>query len=394
MYAMQINVSLGKENVFFCNPDGLRCLDKRTGKTVWIGNADMTSNAEVATNQVFAASGNTIYQFEADTGKILNQKQYPDEETYRFLTFVGRNKIVASTYYGTRKLVNMHTGKIEWEDASQISNLRDKPIVSGKNLLISGNMFSDNKLLIVDSETGKTNKVINTPLGTQFDVSDGKILLSDKCIDSETLEPLWFTHHGYTRSFDCFDTVCFWEYDNYTILDWSGNQVSAKNPEFYQNINIYYDSCILKPATSNGRFFLLTERGFLVGYGNKPESISFSAGNNFITANGEKIILENKPYTNDKGEIFVDPIGFLEPLGWVSSHNSTADKNSVYFHNYKKEIELFDSSVSKRQRSKIKRIACQTNNDVIVMPLDQMVTEFGLTMTKDGDRIKLSYQIK
>ncbi|NTU61806.1 MAG: hypothetical protein HGA95_05760, partial [Caldiserica bacterium] len=317
------------------------------------------------------------------------------EETYRFLTYVGRNKLIAATYYGTRKLLNIALATVEWVDTSRLSNIQEKPILLGKKLIISGNMFSQNKLLIVNPQTGELEKEMSNPSDTHFDVSDGKILLGNRCLDSETLEPLWFFKHGIARSFDCFDAVNFWNYDVYKILDWDGNVILDKDYQFYPGSNFCYDPCLLKPGTSNGRYFLVTEKGFLVSYGNKPESITYTIGDNFVTANGKKIALETKPDVNSKGELVVDPVGFLEPLGWISSHINDERFKSLYLHDYKRQIELFGSVASKPSYRKMKRIQCKTNDKgVLVLPLETMVTEFGLTMTKDGDKFKLSYQSK
>lgn len=395
IFQLQINVSINKKYVYFCNTEGLSCLDKVTGKTVWVQEGLFTSNAELALSYVYVASNNAVFQFDAQTGNILQLKDFCDKEMYRFLTYAGKDRLIASTYHGTRKMINISTGEIEWEDSSILSDIQEKPIVSGKNLIISGNMFSQNKFLVVDLESGKVLKQINNKQGTQFDVTDGKILLPDRCVDSETLESIWSTAHGNVRSFDCFDTVCFWDYDTYKILDWNGNEISSKSSEFYPRNTRFYDSCITKPATSDGRYFLLTQDGCLVCYGNKPETIIYTTGDDFIVANGKKIKLEYKPKINNKGELILDPSSFLEPLGWVASHYKNTDNKSMFLHNYKKQVELYDSYRSRKTYRKIEGIPCLTESDgTFIMPLEQMVSEFGLTMTKDGDRINLSYQSK
>lgn len=394
-FPLQANVSINRKYAFFCNPDGLRCLNKTTGETIWSIKAFFTSNAELALSNAYVASTNTIFKLDADTGNILQLKDFCDKDPYRFLTYAGKDKLIASTFYGTRKLVDISTGKTIWEDTNKLSNIREKPVVSGKNLIISGQMFGQNKLLVVDLETGANLKELNYSYNSQCDVSDGKILLPDRCLDSETFKPVWFNIHGMFRSFDCFDTVCFWEYDRYKVLDWNGNEIQSKEDPYYPGDNLFYDNCIAKPATSDGRYFLVTERGYLVSYGNKPESITYTPGDDFIIADGNKITLEHQPRTDNRGVLVLEPASFLEPLGWVGSHYKHADSKVMYVHDYKKHIELYDSYRSRKSYIKSKRIPCQTEDDgTFVMPLEQMVSEFGLTMTKEDDRIRLSYQSK
>ena len=394
-YALQINVSLGKEFVFFCNPDRLLCMNRQNGEQVWETKMPFTSNAEVIINHLYVASGNEIYRIDANTGRTLSQKSFHDQESYRFLTFAGKDKIIAATYYGTTKLLNMALGKVEWVVSNKLSNIKEKPVISGKKLIISGNVSDQNKILVLNLETGELVKEMNNSSDTQFVVSDGKLLLGNRCLDTDTLEALWFSYHGTTRSFDCFDAICFWQYDKYTIFDWNGNTTLKKEMQFSPGSNFYSDPCLLKPGTSNGRYAIVTGKGFLIGYGNTPESIIYTVGESFVTANSKKIALETKPELNNKGELVVDPVGFLEPLGWVSSHINNEKFKSLYMHDYKRQIELFDSVATKPSYIKMKRIPCKTNDKgTLVMPLDQMVTEFGLTMTKDGDKIKLSYQSK
>ncbi len=393
--ALQANIGLHKDYVFFTNTGGLYCLDKPTGKTVWQRNAYFTSNAEFSLGCAYVASNNTIYQLEAETGKVIKQIEFLDKESYRFLTSAGKNRLIASTYLGTRKMVDMASGKVVWENDGILTNIREKPVVQGKNLIISGLVFGINRLLISDLETGELVGQSLNPKGTQFDLSDGRILLSDRCLDSGTLLPIWHSVHGNFRAFDCFDVVCFWESDNYKILDWNGNEIATKNPSFLSGTIGLTDQCGTKPATSNGRYFIVTERGYLVCYGNRPEYISYTLGDKFISANGKKIMLQNEPFENDKGELFVDPVGFLEPLGWVSFKKWNKYENSVHMHDYERQIELYYSGKSRRHSQKYKQIPCLANEDgTIVMPLEQMVSVFGLAMTRDGDRIKLSYQSK
>lgn len=398
----QANVTISKNYAFFCNPDGLFCFDKNTGNVLWSKEDLFTSNAEVVFDTIYIASGNDICLIDIKTGKTKKTFNVPDEHNYTFITFVSKDKIVASTVYGMKKLVDVAKKEVVWENNKNNTELLNKPVVCGKYLAVSGYLHKFEWLFFIDIETGKIAKSMNQS-NSCFDTSDGRFLASDYCFSTETLEPLWETGQGKSRFFDCFDSVFFWRYNEMSILDWNGNKAYSKwsKNRDISDSEYFWDDVWIKPAASNGKYALVTQFGYLVCYQNKPESISYSIGNGSFVADGKKVFLNTKPFVNDKGELMVEPRGFLEPLGWVSSHidNCWTDKPAQYmvFHDYNRKIAITDSDDPKILENirANKIIKCKrTSRGVFVMPLDQMVTEFGLTMTKDGDKIKLSYQSK
>jgi outer membrane protein assembly factor BamB len=389
-------ISLHKKYALYGNPNGLICFDKINGKVIWENDLPLTSNTEIVGDFAYAAFQKTVRKIDINTGKILLEKEFETKDDYSFLTVAGHNKIFITTVRNIKRMVNLTTGKVIWENDSLIHTILDKPIISGKCVVVSGYQIHYEYLMFFDLETGKIVK--NLPhYNNQMDASDGRVLTSNFCYSTETLEPLWKAD-GYSRFFDCFDAVFVFEFDEMTIVDWNGNKIYSKKKNYsYVGHN---ERVWLKPASSNGKYALITD--FLVCYQNKPESITYSVGNGSFFADGKKVSLTTKPFANENGELMVEPRGFLEPLGWVSSHtdNWLADEPAQYmvFHDYKREIAITDTDDPKIFKKYIKAekiIKCQkTPYGKFVMPLDQMVTEFGLTMTKDGDKIKLSYQGK
>lgn len=401
-YFGQINVSIGKKYAYYCNPEGLYCLDKGTGKIVWQKQELFTSNAEVATDTVYVASGLDIYQIDATTGKTKAVVNVYDKHYYTFITFVERNKVVASTLYGMKKLVDLKSQTVVWESNKNNTELLDKPVVCGKYLAVSGYLMKYEWLLFIELDTGKIAKSMNQQ-NSCFDTSDGRFLASDFCYSTDTLEPIWQSGIGISRFYDCFDSVFFRSYDDISILDWNGNPAYSKhnNNRDIDWTLLFWDDVCIRPAASNGKYALLTQFGFLVCYQNKPDLISYTIGDDHFVAEGKDVYLENKPFANDKGELMVEPRGFLEPLGWVSSHVDGWWKDKItdlmVFHDYNRIIAITASNDAKLLKSirAEKILNCQKTPDGhLVLPLETMVTEFELTMTKDGDKFKLSYQSK
>jgi hypothetical protein len=398
----QTNATLYKNNVFFCNPEGLFCLDRKTGKTVWENHTPFTSNAEVVSDTVYIASDEDIHVIDAKTGKTKKIVNVPDKYDYRFITFVEKNRVVASTTYGMKKLVDLAKKEVVWQSNEKNTELWDSPVVCGKYLAVSGYIHKFEWLLFIDIETGKIAKSM-VQSSSCFDTSDGRILASDNCFSTETLEPIWNTGLGHSRFYDCFDSVFFWSYDEMSILDWNGNKVHSKwnSNRDISNSDYFWDGVWKKPAASNGKYALVTQLGYLVCYHNKPDMVTYLPGAEIIGADGKKVFLNTKPFANDDGELLVEPRGFLEPLGWVSSHVDGwwEDKTSDFmcFHDYNRIIAITASDDPELLQyiKADKIIKCQKTSDGrLIMPLEQMVSEFGLTMTKDGDRIKLSFQSK
>ncbi len=388
----KIYLSLHKKYALFGNSKGLVCLDKLNGKTIWENHEPLTSNVEVLGDVAYSAFKKTVCKIDVKTGKVLQRKEFETKDDYSFITIAGLNRLFIATTKGMKKMVNIETGKVVWENDSLVRLILDKPIVSGKYVVVSGYDMNFERLMFLDLETGKVGKSLYH-YNAQIDASDGRVLTSEYCIDTYTLEPIWSLMLGWTRFYDCFDAIAFNDYDSFSITDWNGNTVATKKPD--PKLKQYpSDRCSLKPASSDGRYFLTTEMGYLISYANKPETITYNIGDDHISAVGKRVSLEHKPYRNDKGELVVDPIGFLEPLGWVSSHNEPLIDTFIVFHDYKRNIGIVKPDHVTTLLLKKKLIGHEGVNGGIVIPFDTMVSEFGLTMTKDGDRINLSYQSK
>lgn len=373
----------------------LTSLDKATGKILWESNLDTTSNIEIVRNSIFVAAGEVILKADAKSGKILTKKAIPDKEGYSFINVVDGNRIVVSNYKGLCKMVNLAKGTVVWENSKGRTELWERPLICRNYLAVPGMMLRSEKLHFVDLATGLTTKE-DFIYGSQIDISDGRLVSSNFCYNMETLEPLWETR-GQTSFYDCFDAVCLSNFDQLSIINWSGKLDYSKSSN---NSNIswspYFEDGIGKtPASFDGRYYFSTIQGYLVAYGNKPDLVSFTSGDGFLIADGKKIELENKPVKNSDGQLIVDPKGFLEPLGWVSSHYDSFKSDFVVFHNYQKLLAIASSTDNLYKPVMDKIIPATTTDDgTLMIPIETMVTEFGLTMTKDGDKYKFSYPSK
>lgn len=383
-------------NIIYGNKKGLDCLSKEDGKSIWRSSILVTSNIEIASNTIYVCSDDDIYKVDAKTGETISVVHIPDKFSYNFINIIDKNKVVASTSHGMKKLIDLRKSTIIWENNNDINELAEKPLVCGKYLVVFGYLVKNERLIIIELETGK--ELVNRwcSLGN-IDASDGKLLTGDYCYSTETLEPLWESNYGYSRFFDCFDSIFFWQCDSYKICDWNGNKVAEKfrKSEKLRNSDHFIDEVWTKPASSDGRYYLLTSFGYLICYANKPETVTFNPGSDYLLADGKQVKLEHKPFRSDDGVLMVDPRGFLEPLGWVSSHDDDFTSDRMIFHDYEKQIAVA-SSTERLYTYDLDKIipATKTEDGVLVIPFDTMVSEFGLTMTKEGDRIRLSYQSK
>ena len=388
-------ISPHKKYALYGNSDGLTCLDKKSGEIKWVISQPLTSNTEIVGDVAYAAFENSVCKIDINSGKVLLKRDFEAKNDYSFVTVAGLNKLFITTIRGLKRMVSLTTGKVIWENDSLINLILDKPIISGKYVVVSGYFIKFERMMFLNVDTGNVEKSFFHN-NAQIDASDSRVLASEFCYDTTTLEPLWESG-GNSRFFDCFDSVFIYDFDEMIIVDWNGNKIySKKRNNFYlENSDLVW----LKPAASNGKYALLTQFGYLVCYQNKPDLISYSIGDDHIVAEGKKVFLEQKPFANDKGELMVEPRGFLEPLGWVSSHvdgwwkNKTSDVMS--FHDYNRIIAITasaDPKLLKTIRAE-KILNCQKTPDGhLVLPLETMVEEFGLTMTKEGDKIKLSYK--
>ena len=391
----KISIALGKENIIAASQLKLSSLDKSTGKILWETSLKTTSNVEIVGSNIFVATTQEIAKIDIKTGKIVSKTTVPDKEGYRFLNVVDGNRVIVSNMKGLCKLVNLTKGTVIWENSKHRNDLWEKPIISGKNLVVPGMMMRSGNLQFIDIASGLTIKEdsFNT---SQIDSTDGRVISSHYCYDTGTLEPLWETG-GDARFFDCFDAVTFWNYGKMEIRDWSGKQLYKKTSQ-NQDINwcaYFDDGNFATPARCDGSYYFTTQTGYLVAYGNKPEHLSFRSGDDFITADGKKFKLSHKPFKASDGQIMVDPRGFLEPLGWVSSHYDPYAQEFVVYHNYEKLVAVASSTEDLYKPIMDKIIpATKTDDGTLMIPFDTMISEFGLTSTKDGDKYKLSYPRK
>ena len=389
------NLAFHKGNVIFGNSSILECMSQDSGKSVWSTSINVTSNIEAVSDTIYLASGNNIFKIDARTGKSISIINIPDKNNYSFVTFVEKDRIVVSTSHGMRKLIDLAKEIVVWESNSNINKLLDKPQVCGKYLVLSGYLSNMEWMLFVDILTGNTAKKVSQA-NVCFDVTDGRILTSYFCYDAQTLEPVWKSDFGFSRLYDCFDSVFFTDYNSIVIQDWNGNKSFEKKTTTQKLKNPHFDDRVwTKPASYDGKYFLLTTNAYLVCWGIKPDIITYTSGNDYITADGKEIKLEHKPFQSEDGKLMVDPRGFLEPLGWVASHDDAYSTKWVVFHDYEKQIAMTipDSGLYTHDIDKIVT-ATTTDDGTLMIPFETMVSQFGLTMTKDGDKYKFSYPSK
>lgn len=135
----------------------LYALDTKNGSLVWTYKFDAPNNdipALFFDNKIFAQSGSTLYSFDANTGKVLNQKTFDEAMTGKIVTD-GENIFVANE---KELLFALSPNKLDilWQfklDENQ-NNIKERIFCKDKKLYFAAQGPTVTSIYSLDSKTG------------------------------------------------------------------------------------------------------------------------------------------------------------------------------------------------------------------------------------------------
>jgi sugar lactone lactonase YvrE len=127
-------VATNDGNIYRFNSLGNVLWQKNTGAQVF-GSPGCFTNSNASVDNVFFASGNTLYNYEASDGSIVWTKTLPGGETYRSSIYVGALIVVGSGPLGSIYAYSRNNGNLIWKYPSGTSNFGGIPVVSTPHLI-------------------------------------------------------------------------------------------------------------------------------------------------------------------------------------------------------------------------------------------------------------------
>lgn len=183
-------------------------LDIETGKIVWEKDLNynrlpaLISGAVANDNVVYTGFGNTLSAIDTRTGKTLwiNQEWNGGQGSTPTMTIAG-NILITSSNWGALYGHEIKTGKLAWKRGDSGLRFRNGNVLYKENTLwVAENDGNDGTVHLLDPETGKTIKTINTYMNNKSTttpvVTDTNIFVAGSdpgiaSIDRKTGKKIW-----------------------------------------------------------------------------------------------------------------------------------------------------------------------------------------------------------